>query len=98
MDWFRTAGQHELVTAPTTSSVLRLGRSSTSRKAYEVNFQMDPTSSSDSFGAKNYGQNDVRTSILGLSLLYLIQPTRGHFKLGFRVQHPLGCSPPYINQ
>ena len=97
MDWFRTAGQHQLVTAPTISSGLLLGRSSTSRKAYEVYFLTDPTSLSDSFGARNYCQNDVWISILGLSLLYLIQPTRGHFKLGFRVQHPLGCSPPYIN-
>ena len=69
----------QLVTAPTISSGLLLGRSSTSRKAYEVYFQMDPTSSLDSYGAKNYRQNDVRTSILGLSLLYLIQPTRGLF-------------------
>ena len=79
VDWFRTAGQHQLVTAPTISSRLRLGRSSTSWKAFEVYFLMDPTLSSDSFGAMNYPQNDVRTSILGLSLLYLIQPTRGPF-------------------
>ena len=50
---------------------------STRLKDLEVYFQIDPTSSSDSFGAKNYRQNDVRTSILGPSLLYLVQPTRG---------------------
>ena len=32
---------------------------STRSKDLEVYFQIDPTSSSDSFGAKNYRQNDV---------------------------------------
>ncbi|BAT04795.1 Os08g0298800, partial [Oryza sativa Japonica Group] len=40
--WIRTAGQRQLLTAATTSCELRFGRASTSWKAYQVYFQMDP--------------------------------------------------------
>ena len=47
----RTAELSQLATVTTTSYKIRLGRSSTSRKAYQVHFSIDPTSPSYLFGA-----------------------------------------------
>ena len=71
---------------------------STHWKALKVYFQIDPISLLDSSEAKNNRQNDRRTSRHGLSHLYLVQLTRGLYELGFRPQHPIGCSPTYINK
>jgi hypothetical protein len=48
--WIRTAGQTRLVTAATTSSGLRFGRSSTFSKAYQIYFPMDLESPQYLFG------------------------------------------------
>jgi hypothetical protein len=48
--WIRTAGQTRLVTAATTLSGLRFGRSSTFWKAYQIYFLMDPESPQYLFG------------------------------------------------
>jgi hypothetical protein len=48
--WIRTTEQTRLVMAATTSSGLRFGRSSTSWKAYQIYFPMDPKSPSYLFG------------------------------------------------
>jgi hypothetical protein len=48
--WIRTAGQTQLVTPATTYSRLHFGRSSTSWKAYQIYFPMDPESPPYLFG------------------------------------------------
>jgi hypothetical protein len=48
--WIRTAGQIRLVLAATTSFGLHFGRSSTSWKAYQINFPIDPESPPYLFG------------------------------------------------
>ena len=59
--WIRTAALPQLATAATTSSGLRLRRSRTSWKPYQVHFQMDPVSYSYLFGVGRNRRLSART-------------------------------------
>ena len=64
--WIRTAEQHQLVMAATTSYGLRFGRANTSWKAYQVYFLMDPASCPYQLGfGRNCRFNTETFSIYG---------------------------------
>ena len=81
----RTAGHGQLVTDATASSELRLGRSSTSWKAYEVYFPMDLISRPYLFGVGRNHRFTTETFFcpeLARWAVYQVGPNRGRV-LGF---------------